>query len=97
LGYQAALRAPIDDLKKNANQEFVSPFAVALMYGMLSDKDSAMEWLEKAHEDRGVDLVTVNVDPVFDFLHADPRFQDLRRGSGLSHGQSGCASTVDNC
>jgi TolB-like protein/Tfp pilus assembly protein PilF/predicted Ser/Thr protein kinase len=85
-GYQAALRAWIDDVKKNANHEFVSPFAVALMYGMLGDKDSAMEWLEKAYEDRDVDLVTVSADPVFDFLHSDPRFQDLLRRIGLTHG-----------
>jgi tetratricopeptide (TPR) repeat protein len=85
-GYQAALRAWIDDVKKNASHEFVSPFAVALTYGILGDKDSAMEWLEKAYEDRDVDLVTVNADPVFDFLHSDPRFQDLRRRIGLTHG-----------
>ena len=53
---------------------------------MLADKDSAMEWLEKAYEDRDVDLVTVNVEPVFDFLHSDPRFQDLLHRIGLTHG-----------
>jgi hypothetical protein len=77
------LRAWIEDSEKSANREFVSPFAVASMFGMLGDKTSGMRWLEKAYDDRGVDLVTVKVEPVFDFLHSDPRFQDLLRRIGL--------------
>jgi serine/threonine protein kinase/tetratricopeptide (TPR) repeat protein len=84
-GYRAALQAWIDEVEGNASHKFVSPFAVAIMYGMLSDKDSAMKWLGKAYEDRDVDLVTVNAEPVFDFLHSDPRFQDLLRRLGLTH------------
>jgi serine/threonine protein kinase/tetratricopeptide (TPR) repeat protein len=85
-GYQAALQAWIDEVGGNSSShKFVSPFAVAIMYGMLADKDSAMKWLEKAYEARDVDLVTVNVEPVFDFLHFDPRFQDLLRRLGFTH------------
>jgi tetratricopeptide (TPR) repeat protein len=84
-GYEAALRAWIEDSEKSANREFVSPFAVASMFGMLGDKTSGMRWLEKAYDDRDVDLVTVKVEPVFDFLHSDPRFQDLLVRIGLEH------------
>jgi eukaryotic-like serine/threonine-protein kinase len=82
-GYAVALRAWIDELKRNEGHEFVSPFSVAEMYAMLGEKDSTMEWLEKAYQDRDVDLVTVGSDPAFDFLHADPRFADLLHRIGL--------------
>jgi TolB-like protein/Tfp pilus assembly protein PilF len=83
-GYKDAMRAWIADLKKQSADNYVSPFGVAQLYAMLGEKDSTMEWLEKAYQDRSVDLVTVNVDPVFDFLHSDPRFQDLLRRIGLT-------------
>jgi tetratricopeptide (TPR) repeat protein len=83
-GYKDAMRAWIADLKKQSADNYVSPFGVAQLYAMLGEKDSTMEWLEKAYQDRSVDLVTVNVDPVFDFLHSDRRFQDLLRRIGLT-------------
>jgi TolB-like protein/Tfp pilus assembly protein PilF len=84
-GYKDALRAWIDDSKKQSSHEYISPFGIAQQYATLGEKDSTMEWLEKAYQDRSVDLVTVKVDPVFDFLHSDPRFQALLRRIGLTH------------
>ena len=84
-GYKSALRAWIDDSKKQSAHDYVSPFGIAQLYAILGEKDSTMEWLEKAYQDRSVDLVTVNTDPDFDFLHSDPRFQDLLRRIGLTH------------
>jgi eukaryotic-like serine/threonine-protein kinase len=83
-GYKGALQAWIDDLKKQTSHQYVSPFAVAELYAMLGERDLTLEWLEKAYQDRSVDLVTVKVDPAFDFLHSDPRFDDLLRRIGLS-------------
>ncbi|HXN72283.1 MAG TPA: protein kinase [Candidatus Acidoferrales bacterium] len=84
-GYKDAIRAWVNDEIRQSSHEYVSPFGIAQQYAMLGEKDSTMEWLEKAYQDRSVDLVTVKVDPVFDFLHSDPRFQDLLRRIGLTH------------
>ena len=85
-GYKGALRAWINDSIRQSSHDYVSPFTIAQHYAMLGEKDPTLDWLEKAYQDRSVDLVTVNVDPVFDFLHFDPRFQDLLRRIGLTHG-----------
>ena len=84
-GYKDAMRAWINDSIRQSSHEYVSPFVIAQQYAVLGEKNSTMEWLEKAYQDRSVDLVTVNVDPDFDFLHSDPRFQDLLRRIGLTH------------
>ncbi|MGB8541635.1 MAG: protein kinase [Candidatus Acidiferrales bacterium] len=84
-GYKAALRAWIDDSIQQSSRTYVSPFATAQLYAMLGEKDRTMEWLEKAYQDRSADLVTVEVDPLFDFLHSDPRFKGLLHRIGLTH------------
>jgi hypothetical protein len=50
-----------------------------VVYLGLGDKRQALEWLEKAYQDRSELLIFLNVSPVFDSLHSDPRFQSLLR------------------
>ena len=40
-------------------------------------------WLEKAYQERSDGLTYVNVEPAFDFLRSDPRFQNLLRRMNL--------------
>jgi len=53
------------------------------MYARLGEKDRAFEFLEKAYRDRSAELINLKVEPVFDFLHSDPRYADLLRRIGL--------------
>jgi hypothetical protein len=46
-GNNAALRAWVNDVIQQSSHSYVSPIDVAELYGMLGEKDSAMEWLEK--------------------------------------------------
>jgi hypothetical protein len=50
----------------------------------LGKKDQALEWLEKAYQDRGGSLLLVKVDPAFDSLQSEPRFLNLVRRLGLT-------------
>jgi TolB-like protein/DNA-binding winged helix-turn-helix (wHTH) protein/Tfp pilus assembly protein PilF len=56
-----------------------TPFAVATFYAGLGDKDKALAWLERAFDEHGYSLVRLRVDPFFDSLRSDRRFQDLLR------------------
>lgn len=60
------------------------PQDVAHFYARLGDKDKAFAWLEKAYEERSESLTWLKVDPAYDPLRADPRFNDLLRRVGLS-------------
>lgn len=55
------------------------PCDVAMFYAGLGDKDKALAWLERAFDEQSPCLVVLKVDPLFDSLRSDPRFQDLVR------------------
>ena len=67
----------LQTLKQLSNQRHVSPASIALVYANLGDPDEAFAWLEKAFEQRSAYLRLLKVDPVFDPLRSDPRFQGL--------------------
>jgi hypothetical protein len=61
----------------------VSACAIASVHAGLGDKQIALDWLEKAREERDAALCRLKVDPRFDSLRPDPRFQALLRQIGL--------------
>ena len=72
----------ISELIELSKRRYVSPYAVAVIYTGLGEKDMAFEWLERAYADRTARLSELP-DPPFDDLRSDPRFQDLVRRVGL--------------
>ena len=55
----------------------------AMLYATVGEKDKAFAELDKAYESREKGLIDLKVDPSFDPLRDDPRFQDLLRRVGL--------------
>jgi tetratricopeptide (TPR) repeat protein len=90
LGYTLAVAGRRDEaagilseLEELASQEYISPYFRVLIYTALGQQDQALEWLEKAYEERSEWLVWLKVDPKLDRLRSDPRFTDLVRRVGL--------------
>ena len=73
----------LGDLQKISQQRYVSPYFIAVIYVGLADDDRALEWLEKAYQERHPYLILLKVEPVFDGLRKNPRFTDLQRRVGL--------------
>jgi TolB-like protein/Flp pilus assembly protein TadD len=63
-------------LKGIDRERYVPPYAMALVYAGLGQRDSAFEWLDRAYADRDVHLVFL-VDPKWDPFRDDPRFRAL--------------------
>ena len=55
----------------------------AALYGMLGEKDLAIEWATKAADERDNSITWAKVVPEFDPLRDDPRFHDLLRRMNL--------------
>jgi tetratricopeptide (TPR) repeat protein len=72
-------------LQRQSRVHYVSPFTFAVLYARLGEKDRALAHLEKAFQERYPSMIFVAVEPVFDNLHSDPRFQDLVRRVSLRH------------
>jgi TolB-like protein/Tfp pilus assembly protein PilF len=73
----AALRM-LGDLDKISQSREVVGYYRALLYLSLNNKDEAVRWLEQGFKERdGADISWINVDPLLNSLHGDPRFEAL--------------------
>jgi tetratricopeptide (TPR) repeat protein len=59
--------------------------AVAELYAALGEADRAFKVVESQYRRREGGLILLNVDPRFDSLKSDPRFQELLQRVGLPH------------
>jgi hypothetical protein len=60
-----------------SQKRFVTSYGYALVYSGLGENERALIWLRKALEERSHWLVWIRVDPRFDTLRSDRRFQQL--------------------
>ena len=82
-GKAEAARKTLEETKVLSRRTPLPPSFVAAVYAGLGQKAEAFVNLKKAFAERDSFLIYVNVDPRYDPLHSDPRFQDLVRRIGL--------------
>lgn len=63
---------------------YVSPMSFAAIYAGLNDPEQALQHLERALEARDTSLPVNLLNPEFDALRSEPRFQSLRQRLGLA-------------
>jgi serine/threonine-protein kinase len=76
-GDRSKARVMLGELHDRAENAFVSCFDYALIHFALEENDEAFRWLDFAYEERAPWLVWLRVDPMFDRVRPDPRFQQL--------------------
>jgi TolB-like protein/Flp pilus assembly protein TadD len=77
-GDKDAARRMLSELDEISRQREVVGYLRALLYLSLNDKDEALRWLEQGVKERdGSNICWINVDPLLDPLHGDPRFEAL--------------------
>jgi TolB-like protein/DNA-binding winged helix-turn-helix (wHTH) protein/Tfp pilus assembly protein PilF len=60
-------------------ETYQSPFGAAILYAHLGEKKKALDSLEHAYEHRSLAMTELAIEPAFDSIRAEPRFQDLLR------------------
>lgn len=83
LGQNAEAEKRIGELKSLAKQNYVPPYNLATVYLGMEDTGRSIEWLERGFGERDVHMVFLGVDPKWDPLRSDQRFQDLLRRVGF--------------
>lgn len=83
-GIKAYWMARLGMLKQQSKEHYVSPFTFAVVYARMGQADRALENLEKALDERYPSMVFIQIEPVFDDLRPNPRFQSLLQRMGLS-------------
>ncbi|MFM8535381.1 MAG: TPR end-of-group domain-containing protein [Acidimicrobiia bacterium] len=51
---------------------------MAAIHAALGDRGVALDWLDRAIDERSYWLIYLNVDPALDSLRDEPRFAELR-------------------
>ena len=82
-GHHEELRRGLELLRSCAERRYVPACWFAALYTRLGDRDQAFQWMDRAWEERSNWLIYLLVDPLFDEVRTDPRFQDLVGRVGL--------------
>jgi serine/threonine protein kinase/Tfp pilus assembly protein PilF len=76
-GEKEKARELIEEIEQTRETRYVSPYLTAMIYSNLGDTEKAFEYLEKAVEVRDGRLAWLAIDPQFDILHDNARFQAI--------------------
>ena len=76
-GRVARARGVLDSLRARAARSYVPSYWFALVHAGLGERDQAMQYLERAYQERSTVLAYVRIDPRLQSLRDHPRFVAL--------------------
>ncbi len=83
-GQKDKARAELKKLEVANRTQQVDPEAMMLANLGTGNNQAALDWLEKAYAQHSNIMTTIKVEPAFDPLRGDPRFQELLQRVGLA-------------
>ena len=84
-GYPGALEKMAELLILRSDTSYVTPWQIGTLYTRAGNKEKAVTWLEKAYDARDNNMPYIGVDPIFDIIRSDLRFQNLLKKMNLPH------------
>lgn len=82
-GWRGVRQKYFEKQKLEENNPGSNLYALARQSALLGEKEQAFEYLNKAIEKRHAQVVMLGVEPSFDILRDDPRFDELLKRVGL--------------
>jgi TolB-like protein/cytochrome c-type biogenesis protein CcmH/NrfG len=76
-GLTGALNLQADSLVRQSKTKFILPCEIAQLYACAGNKERTLEMLEKDYEVHDPNLPYLLRYPVYEFVHDEPRFQNL--------------------
>lgn len=87
-GYTMALQRLAEMLIERSQSKYVTPWQISTLYTRAGKNEEALDWLEKAYEAHDSNMPYISIDPIFDGLRDEPRFQELIQKMKLPTGDN---------
>jgi tetratricopeptide (TPR) repeat protein len=82
-GRQLEAREILQRLEQKSKRDFVPAYNLAVIHLALNEPDKAMQYLEKAYQERDWAMMVLAVEPRLEPLRGNPSFQELLAKSRL--------------
>ena len=82
-GYNGVIAWQIERLEKGSASHYVSPVDLAGWYAQLGQREKTLSLLDEGYRQRTPQLIYIQSDPAYDFLHSDPHYRSLIQRVGL--------------
>jgi predicted Zn-dependent protease len=76
-GEREEAQSLLDDLNRRADSEFVWPMGLAMAHAHLGNESTALDFLERAYQERVGWMPLIGREPAFHILRSSPRFAQL--------------------
>ncbi|MGA9509252.1 MAG: winged helix-turn-helix domain-containing protein [Candidatus Sulfotelmatobacter sp.] len=82
-GEKAVAQWNADKVKAQAREHYVPDWWIAWVLAFTGDKEETLKHLEAAYREHSPNIIGLQNEPVFDFLHAERRYRELVKNIGL--------------
>jgi hypothetical protein len=83
-GRRAEATRVLRALMNASKQSYVPPYYIALVHHAIGNDTDTLDWLERAYVERDVRMVFIGVDPLWDGLRQNRRFNTLLERMNLA-------------
>ncbi len=73
-----------DELRERSLDEYISPFDMAVLTMALGRRQEALDWLERAYNEKTFDIMSMKAEPLLNDLRDEPRFIEIADKIGLT-------------
>jgi tetratricopeptide (TPR) repeat protein len=89
VGRRAEAEEMLRDFERRRKTTYYPAYAIAMAHAGLGNNEQALEWLERAADERLMGLYLPNVDPAWDPIRREARFRRLLHRLGVTDNQGG--------
>jgi serine/threonine-protein kinase len=82
-GSKPAAMSLLNELQAMASRQYVPASAPAIVYAALGERNTALDWLDKAYDEHDFAIIQIEVAPWFRSLRGEDRFQKLVTRLGM--------------
>lgn len=76
-GYKMAMQEVAERMISLRENSYVPSWQICTLFTRAQNKEETLKWLQVAYEEHDPNIPYISVDPLFDFVRAEPRFKEI--------------------